>query len=485
MAGKKPTTQKKGKGRTNRKSGHVKRGNRRLSFPATDGKGVHPRDNGGFKHNNPHGNHKRKRHKTLHDVQGTRKVVSCPKGKTPTQQNMVPWIQYPRAATPVYYAAVLRELLEGTRESPVLGEPQIDLHGDWASVESILTETPRLRFDYRAVVSILRILAGEGLVTLSFVEKVFNRHPVIGGRKVAWKIDTDLKDDIIYSRDKKPSKKVCKEASESWKKQIGKARQAITQKHMDEIRQSTPDISDEHCQSIANGMVAKEKIGITYTNDDGVTEVIRNKKDFVQRFILKRANKEANTCPTLFRLEGPSHKTVHGKDGKIMTTGDFVNIEIAVKKGKVVFLQNVYNKGGSPFRHMYMRNIERRPTSVTNAKANKRYIYVDEFDNDEATDGMNRTRRIIRGRSLDTERTIGSAMMDESGIRRSRVVIKDQSDFWKLKQGLITVDDYEKKSKFEKKSDTSKRAKRPKAIKLGTTRAGPRLEKRLSSDEEE
>jgi hypothetical protein len=174
---------------------------------------------------------------------------------------------------------------------------------------------------------------------------------------------------------------------------------------------------------------------------------------------------------------------VHGKDGQIMTTGDFVNIEIAVKKGKIVFLQNVYKKGGSPFRHMYMRNIERRPTSVSNAKADMRYIYVDEFDNDVATDGMNRTRRIIRGRSLETERTIGSSMMDESGIRRSRVVIKDQSDFWKLKQGLITVDDYEKKS--EKKPDTSKRAKRSKAVKLGTTRAGPRLTKRLSSDEEE
>ena len=286
MGGNKPTTQKKGKGRTSRKSGHVKRGNRRLSIPATDGKGVHPRNDGGFKHNDPHGNHKRKKNKTLHDVQGTRKVVSCPRGRTPQQQNMVPWIQYPRTATPVYYAAVIRELLEGTRENPVLGEPQIDLHGDWGSVESILTETPRLRFDYRAVVSILRILISEGLVTMSFVEKVFNRHPVIGGYKVAWSKDTDLKDDIIYSRDKKPSKKVCKEANESWKKQFGRAKQAKIQEQMAEIRQSTPDISDKHCRSIANGIVAKVRIGITYTNDDGVTEVITNKKDFIQRFIL-------------------------------------------------------------------------------------------------------------------------------------------------------------------------------------------------------
>jgi hypothetical protein len=116
-----------------------------------------------------------------------------PKGQIPRNSKvpMVPWVELPKSAQVHHYYFVIREMLEGAYEWDTkdkahgLGIRQLDLHGATAgSVESILTRSPRLSRDWRAVVGILRMLHADDLIPSSFVEKTLNSHPLMGARSV-------------------------------------------------------------------------------------------------------------------------------------------------------------------------------------------------------------------------------------------------------------------------------------------------------------
>jgi len=326
----------------------------------------------GYNHRSPIGNRKSKRHNT-HRVSADKasgkqntKPKMMPKGRIPRNSKapMVPWVELPKSAQVHHYYFVIRELLEGAYEwdtknkAHSLGIRQLDLHGSTAgSVESMLTQTARLRRDWRAVVGILRMLHADDLIPASFVEKILNNHPLTGAKPVRVTQDTEFVSDYIRDKSSLSNKSWVKDAKASYARALKRIRADWEKETIDAEKAKYPDLSDEqyaHAASVAwEAMSDDRKAPTVEVNKESI--LCKTEDSFVSAHMQRRARKEAARLPALYRLKGGVSYKMLDKDGEIVSRSDFVNIEYAVRNNGKIFIA-VVNGGGkgkvanSPFR---------------------------------------------------------------------------------------------------------------------------------------
>ncbi|MAK20597.1 MAG: hypothetical protein CMA05_04715 [Euryarchaeota archaeon] len=367
-----------GKGGKASKRGNHKQGRGKPASRGdlTTGKGT------GYNHVSPIGNRKSKRHKT-HRVSADKasgkqqtKPKMMPKGQIPRNSKapMVPWVELPKSAQVHHYYFVIREMLEGAYEWDTkdkahgLGIRQLDLHGSTAgSVESILTRSPRLSRDWRAVVGILRMLHADDLIPSSFVEKTLNNHPLMGARSVRVSQDTNLISDYIADKTTVSNKSWVKDAKASYARALKRIRADWEKETILAEQAKYPDLSTEqyaHAASVAWESMSDDRKAPT-VEVKGVAHLCTTEEQFVTHHMQRRARKEAARLPALYRLKGGVSYKMMDKDGEIVSRGDFVNIEYAVSSNGKIFLA-VVNGGGkgkvanSPFRSEYCKMKSRK-----------------------------------------------------------------------------------------------------------------------------
>jgi len=325
----------------------------------------------GYNHRSPIGNRKSKRHNT-HRVSADKasgkqntNPKMMPQGKFPRGKvPMVPWVELPKSAQVHHYYFVIRELLEGAYEWDTknkalsLGIRQLDLHGPTAgSVESMLTQTPRLRRDWRAVVGILRMLHSDNLIPASFVEKILNNHPLTGAKSVKVSQDTGFVSDFIADKSSLSNKSWVVDAKESYSRALKRIRADWERETIDAEKAKYPNLSDEqyaHAASVAwKAMSSDRKAPTVEVNGNMI--LCKTEEAFVSAYMQRRAHREAARLPALYRLKGGVSYKMLNQDGAIVSKSDFVNIEYAVRKNGKIFIA-VVNGGGkgkvanSPFR---------------------------------------------------------------------------------------------------------------------------------------
>lgn len=326
----------------------------------------------GYNHRSPIGNRKSKRHNT-HRVSADKasgkqntKPKMMPKGRIPRNSKapMVPWVELPKSAQVHHYYFVIRELLEGAYEWDTknkaysLGIRQLDLHGSTVgSVESMLTRTPRLSRDWRAVVGILRMLHADDLIPASFVESILTSHPLMGAKSVRVTQDTEFVSDYIRDKSSLSNKTWVKDAKASYARALKRIRADWEKDTVDAEKAKYPDLSDEqyaHAASVAWEAMSDDRKAPTI-EVNGESILCKTEDAFVSAHMQRRARREAERLPALYRLKGGVSYKMLDKDGEIVSRSDFVNIEYAVRKNGKVFIA-VVNGGGkgkvanSPFR---------------------------------------------------------------------------------------------------------------------------------------
>ena len=378
---------KKG-GNASRNGKHMKQGKR---VPASrDDLNVGTKRSG-YDHARPINNKASKRHNTRGITAGkasgkqNAKAKNMPNGKVPRRNDgkmMVPWVEAPAAAQVHHYYYVIREMLEGAMpfdkkaEANRFGIQQLDLHGrDAGSVESLLTQSPRLRRDWRAVVGILRMLHEDDYIPASFVEKVLKNHPLTGARSVRTSEDISVKGDYVRDRVRMSNKKWVDDAKASYARAIERVRKNFEETHIEGLLQQIPDMTPEQGARAANtaweSMDSARKMPTIEI--DGVDHLCENEEAFVVAHMTRRAKKDAARLPTLHTLKGGVSYEIVGKDG-YEKKSDFVNIEYAVKPNGKVFLAVVHggnkrNNANSPFRAQHCRMQSHKDT----------FLHIDDF----------------------------------------------------------------------------------------------------------
>lgn len=345
----------------------------------------------GYDHARPMNNKASKRHNTRGITAGkasgkqNAKTRNVPNGKAPRNNNgvkMVPWVEAPAAAQVHHYYYVIREMLEGAMpfdkkaEANRLGIQQLDLHGrDAGSVESLLTQSPRLRRDWRAVVGILRMLHEDDYIPASFVEKVLNNHPLTGARSVRTSEDISVKGDYVRDRVRMSNKKWVEDAKASYARSIERVRKNFEENHIAGLLEQIPDMTPEQGARAANtaweSMDSARKMPTIEI--DGVDHFCESEEAFVVAHMTRRAKKDAARLPTLHTLKGGVSYEIIGKEG-FEKKSDFVNIEYAVKPNGKVFLAVVHggnkrNNANSPFRAQHCRMQSHKDT----------FLHIDDF----------------------------------------------------------------------------------------------------------
>jgi hypothetical protein len=279
-----------------------------------------------------------------------------PKQKANDGKKWVPWVEVNVSAQAHHYAFVIREMLESPDE-PVLGTQQLDLHGRDRSVESVLTQTPRLRRDWRTFVGVLRILHEDNYIPASFVEKMLSSHPLTGARSVKVVEDESVSSDYVKDKCTMSNKSWVKDAQTSYTHALKRVKTSFVEQKVKELQQVLPDLDEQQYLTAAN---------TAWDNDDSPTMVglkteqgiqpCDDKKSYIKAHMVKRARKDAAKNPRLYRLSGGvRYKTM--ENNKIVEKGDFVNIEYAVlNTGKVWMAVCNGNKKNtnSPFRKHYL-----------------------------------------------------------------------------------------------------------------------------------
>ena len=312
---------------------------------------AHPIENRKGKH------HKRHRQKVPH---GARQTKTSP-GNYPKQKNgegkkWVPWVEVNVSAQAHHYAFVIREMLESP-EQPALGTQQLDLHGRDRSVESVLTQTPRLRRDWRTFVGVLRILHEDNYIPASFVEKMLSVHPLTGARSVKVVEDESVTTDYIKDKCTMSNKSWVNEAKTSYVHALKRVKASFIEQKVGELQKVLPDLTDEQYLKAAN--TAWQNDGSPtmagLKTENGIQQC-SNEQSYIKAYMVKRARKYASKNPRLYRLSGGvRYKTM--ENNKIVEKGDFVNIEFAVlNTGKVwMAVCNGSKKNtNSPFRKHYL-----------------------------------------------------------------------------------------------------------------------------------
>ena len=378
---------KKG-GNASRNGKHMKQG-KRVPASRDDLNGGTKRS--GYDHARPINNKASKRHNTRGITAGkasgkqNAKAKNMPNGKVPRRNDgkmMVPWVEAPAAAQVHHYYYVIREMLEGAMpfdkkaEANRFGIQQLDLHGrDAGSVESLLTQSPRLRRDWRAVVGILRMHHEDDYIPASFVEKVLKNHPLTGARSVRTSEDISVKGDYVRDRVRMSNKKWVDDAKASYARAIERVRKNFEETHIEGLLQQIPDMTPEQGARAANtaweSMDSARKMPTIEI--DGVDHLCENEEAFVVAHMTRRAKKDAARLPTLHTLKGGVSYEIVGKDG-YEKKSDFVNIEYAVKPNGKVFLAVVHggnkrNNANSPFRAQHCRMQSHKDT----------FLHIDDF----------------------------------------------------------------------------------------------------------
>lgn len=375
-------------GKTSNKGKGVKQGR---SVPASRkdlGNGV---VRGGYDHARPMDNKTSKRHNsrgiTAKKAAGKQnaKVKNMPPGKVPHNKDgkrMVPWVEAPASAQVHHYYFVIREMLEGAMAwekkdgAHRFGIQQLELHGNKAgSVESLLTQSPRLRRDWRAVVGILRMLHEDDYIPSSFVEKVLNAHPLTGARSVRVKQDVHVVKDYVQDRIRMSNQSWVDEAKAAYTRALKKMRKQSDEAFAKEQRELVPGITEEQIAHGAevrwNSLDEGRKQPVIETN--GKQYLCENEKAFIVAHMTRRANKEAARLPSLYQLKGGVSYDVMGQEG-MEKRSDFVNIEYAVRPNGKTFLAVVHGgkkkgRANSPFRSQFCKMKSHRDA----------FLHIDDF----------------------------------------------------------------------------------------------------------
>jgi len=385
---------------------------------------------GGYDHARPVNNKASKRHNTRGVTAGkaagkqNAKAKNVPNGKVPRNQDgkmMVPWVEAPAAAQVHHYYFVIREMLEGampfdkSSEANRFGIQQLDLHGgDAGSVESLLTQSPRLRRDWRAVVGILRMLHEDDYIPASFVEKVLRNHPLTGARSVRTSEDVMVKKDYVQDRIRKSNKKWVEEAKASYTRAINKMRKEHESEFTEEQMKLIPGITPEQCavgaQNAWDTMSAARKMPTIEV--DGTEYRCESEDAFVVAHMTRRAKRDAARLPTLYTLKGGVSYEVMGKDG-LEKKSDYINIEYAVKPNGKVFLAVVHggnkrNNANSPFRAQHCRMQSHKDT----------FLHIDDFCTPAGVnEGFIQREREMTPPSITDDMTVGEILttMSDNG----------------------------------------------------------------------
>lgn len=367
---------------------------------------------GGYDHARPINNRKSKKHVTSRKVTASRaagngkpRVEKAPPGKLPRGKNgdgkrWVPWVEIPNSAQVHHYYYVIRELLEGAipadkkDKAQRLGVQQLDLHGSFVgSVESLLTNSPRMRRDWRSVVGVLRMLHEDNYVPASFVEKVLNNHPLTGARSVKVVQDTGVVEDFVQDRLRMSNKKWVAEAKASYTRANTKLRANFNQSFIEEQQKLYPGLTDEQFMQAADkawaDWPASRKMPVI--EHDGQNLLCENEEAFITAHMTRRAYKAARRLPTLFRMSGGVSYEVM-EDNEFKRKSDFVNIEYATKPDGGVWLSvvnggNKKKSANSPFRTQYCQM-----SSHKDAR-----LYIDDIDMPKAvsTDQIQRAPKDV------------------------------------------------------------------------------------------
>ena len=346
----------------------------------------------GFDHARPINNRKSKRHNsknrkvTANKASGNKQnnVRKARSGTVPYEagKKFVPWVESPSEAQVHHYYFVMREMLEGAlpadKKDPAhrLGEAQLDLHGRFGSVESMLTKMPRTRRDWRLVVGVLRMLNEDNLIPASFVEKVLAAHPLTGAKTISVVEDTEVIQDYVHDKVRKSNQTWVKEAQASYTKALEYKQKDFVADFVAAEKARFDGVPDEVFASAAlkewKQLPADRKVPVIEV--EGESLLCSSEEAYVAAHMTRRAFKEARQLPTLYRLSGGVAYDVL-EDNKIARKGDFVNIEYAVKKNGAVWLAVVYGGGkkkqaNSPFRKQFGR--------MSSHKDDR--LYIDDID---------------------------------------------------------------------------------------------------------
>jgi hypothetical protein len=370
-------------------NGHTKQGRK---AKRVDRKNLTGGTRSGFDHARPINNRKSKRHNsknrkvTANKASGNKQtdVRTARPGNVPYEagKKFVPWIEAPSEAQVHHYYFVMREMLEGAlpadKKDPAhrLGEAQLDLHGTYGSVESMLTKMPRTRRDWRLVVGVLRMLNEDNLIPASFVEKVLASHPLTGAKTISVVEDTEVIQDYVHDKVRKSNKTWVEEAKASYAKALEYKQKDFVADFVAAEKVRFDGVPDEVFEAAAlkewDALPADRKVPTMEVNGD--TLLCSSEDAYVTAHMTRRAFKEARQLPTLYRLSGGVSYDVM-EDNKIVRKGDFVNIEYAVKKNGAVWLAVVYGGGkkkqsNSPFRKQFGR--------MSSHKDDR--LYIDDID---------------------------------------------------------------------------------------------------------
>ena len=346
----------------------------------------------GFDHARPINNRKSKRHNsknrkvTANKASGNKQsnVRKARPGNVPYEagKKFVPWVESPSEAQVHHYYYVMREMLEGAlpadKKDPAhrLGEAQLDLHGRYGSVESMLTNMPRTRRDWRLVVGVLRMLNEDNLIPASFVEKVLSAHPLTGAKTISVVEDTEVIQDYVHDKVRPSNKTWAEEAKASYAKALEYKQKDFVADFVAAERVRFDGVPDDVFETAAlkewNQLPADRKVPVIEV--EGESLLCSSEEAYVAAHMTRRAFKEARQLPTLYRLSGGVSYNVL-EDNKIVRKGDFVNIEYAVKKNGAVWLAVVYGGGkkkqaNSPFRKQFGR--------MSSHKDDR--LYIDDID---------------------------------------------------------------------------------------------------------
>ena len=388
---------------------HLKQGRKTKRVKGQDAK---MGSRGGYDHARPINNRKSKKHVTSRKVTASRaagngkpRVEKTPPGKLPRGKNgdgkrWVPWVEIPNSAQVHHYYYVIREMLEGAVPADVkdrahrLGVQQLDLHGPTVgSVESLLTNSPRLRRDWRSVVGILRMLHEDNYIPASFVEKVLKNHPLTGAKSVQVVEDTSVVEDFVQDRVRASNKKWVSEAKASYARAITKLRENFNESFMEEQQQLFPGLTEEQYMQAADKAWAgwPENRKMPVIDHDGQTFVCKNEQAFVTAHMTRRAYKAARRLPTLFRMSGGISYEVL-EDNEFKRKSDFVNIEYATKPDGGVWFAvvnggNKKKSANSPFRSQYCQMSSHKDVR----------LYIDDIDTPKSatTDHIQRAPRDV------------------------------------------------------------------------------------------
>ena len=317
----------------------------------------------GYDHARPINNRGKKHHaRHKQRVPNGARQTKTRRGNYPTQRatdgkKWVPWVEVNTSAQAHHYAFVIREMLEEP-EMPALGTQQLDLHGPDRSVESVLTQTPKLRRDWRTFVGVLRLLHEDDYIPASFVEKMLNVHPLTGARSVRVVEDESVSSDYVKDKCVMSNKSWVKDAEKSYQAALRRVKSSFIEQKAKEVREMLPELNDEQYLQAAEAAWAKDETPtmVGLKTDTGI-QPCADKESYIKAHMVKRARKAAANNPRLYRMSGGvRYKTM--MDGKVVEKGDFVNIEFAVlNTGKVWFaVCNGSKKNtNSPFRKHYLK----------------------------------------------------------------------------------------------------------------------------------